>query len=119
MIVYNSTPETFDQTQMSISEYNKKFHNLKRLQLADITLNRSENIEIILIRKFSDKQKAMDYYADVIKKPRTFITTKDVSYDVYPVTQRNYRKILEEKGINKYRTWFEKNYINPEEGDKK
>jgi TolA-binding protein len=118
IVVFNSTPELFDETQLSISEYNKKYHKLKRLQLADITLNRSENIEIILVRKFSDKLKAMEYYNDVIKRPRTYVTNNEVSYDVYPVTQRNYRKILEEKGINKYRGWFEKNYLNPEEEKK-
>jgi TolA-binding protein len=119
IVVYDSDPDLFDQAQISVSEYNKKYHKLKRLQLADITLNRSENIEIILVRKFSNKEKAMEYYNDVVKRPREYISINEVSYDVYPVTQRNYRKILEEKGVNKYRVWFENSYLTSKNVDKK
>jgi formylglycine-generating enzyme required for sulfatase activity len=61
----------------------------------------------------------MDYYNDVVKRPREYVSSSELSYDVYPVTQRNYRKILEEKGVSKYRIWFENNYLTSKSSDKK
>ncbi len=111
VVVFNAEEEAFERTKISVSEYNKKNHRLKRLQLADIGLNKTENSKIILVRKFKGKEEAMKYYNDVVKNRDDFVT-QDVTYEIYPVTQRNYRKIIDQKGINKYRIWFEARYLN-------
>ena len=111
VVVYNADEDVFNETKISISNYNKDKHRLKKLQLADIGLNKSENSKIILIRKFKGKDKAMEYYNDITKDNSRFVNVKGVNYEVYPVTQRNYRKIIDQKSANKYRIWFERKYL--------
>jgi outer membrane protein assembly factor BamD (BamD/ComL family) len=111
VIVFDPDEEQFNDTKISISNYNKDKHRLKKLQLADIGLNKTENSKIILIRKFKGKDKAMEYYNDIIKNAKDFVNLAGVNYEVYPVTQRNYRKIIDQKSAHKYRIWFESKYL--------
>lgn len=111
IVVFNPDEDQFNETKISISNYNKDKHRLKKLQLADIGLNKSENTKIILIRKFRGKDKVMEYYKDIIKNASQFVDVDGVNYEVYPVTQRNYRKIIDQKSASKYRIWFENKYL--------
>ncbi|HMQ06997.1 MAG TPA: hypothetical protein PKC30_06820 [Saprospiraceae bacterium] len=111
IVLYDIDDEAFNNVRVSIANYNKDMHKEKRLQISDIGLNKNENSKIILVRKFNNKSEAMLYYYDITKNAPKFIDVKGVNYETYPVTQRNYRKIIDQKGANKYRVWFENHYL--------
>ncbi len=111
IVLYDSDDEIFNNVRISISNYNKDKHKEKRLQISDIGLNKTDNSKIILVRKFNNKTEAMEYYYDITKNAGKFIDVNGVNYETYPVTQRNYRKIIDQKGANKYRVWFENHYL--------
>lgn len=110
VIVYESDNEKFTDAKISVSNFNKKYYKTKKLQISDIFLNRDEGAQIILVRKFKNMKESMDYFDTVEKNKTEYIKGTEIAYDVYPITQRNYRKIISERSASKYRVFFEKNY---------
>ena len=110
VVVYESDASKFTNAKIAVSNFNKKFYKTKKLQISDIFLNRDEGAQIILVRKFKNMKESMDYFETVEKNKGEYIKGEEIAYDVYPITQRNYRKIISERSVSKYRVFFENNY---------
>ena len=110
IVVYESDNEKFTDAKIAVSNFNKRYYRSKKLQISDIFLNRDEGSQIILIRKFKNMKESMDYYDTVEKNKVDYIKGTEVAFDVYPITQRNYRKIISERSASKYRVFFQKKY---------
>ena len=93
------------------SNYNKKYQKLKKLQLSETPLDRKKKTEVVLVRKFENKSKAMDYYNEIIKSQDEFVNSETGGFSIYAVSQRNYRKMIIEKSDARYRVFFEKYYL--------
>ena len=111
VITYGLSEAENVNVKVSVSEYNKRNFKLERLQLGDASLNREDNSQIILIRKFENAQKAMEYYKKVMANQDEFISVKNINYDILPISQTNYRKMLSEGSAVGYRLFFEQNYL--------
>lgn len=96
--------------KVAISEYNKNNFKAERLQLGDATLNVQENVQIILIKKFENLAKSMDYYKKVAANIPEFSGRNDIQIDILPISVTNYRKMLSENSTLKYRAFFEAYY---------
>lgn len=114
VVLYNVTPAKVQEAKISISKYNKQYHKLKKLQLGESPLDREKKSEIVLVRRFENKEKAMEYYEEVNKSRDEFVTGDFDRFNIYPITQRNYRKMIIERADTRYKLWFEKNYLNKE-----
>ncbi|MFT4534737.1 MAG: tetratricopeptide (TPR) repeat protein [Saprospiraceae bacterium] len=112
VVLYGVTPAKVVETKIQVSNYNKQYHKLKKLQLGESPLDPKKDTEIVLIRRFENKEKAMEYYNEVMKSKEEFISGEIAGYTIYPITQRNYRKMIIERTDARYRVWFEKNYLN-------
>lgn len=110
VVLYDVSGSEVDETKISVSDFNRQFFKADRLQQSDISLNRELNTHLILIRKYTNEAKAMDYWETVQKNEAKFITN-EVNFEVYPVTQGNYREIIKQKSINAYRAYFETEYL--------
>jgi hypothetical protein len=53
----------------------------------------------------------MNYYQGVQKNKNLFIKDGGIGYDIFPVTQKNYREVIKQKTILNYRAFFEQNYL--------
>lgn len=106
-VTYNVNDDLLTNFKIAISEYNKKNFKQERLQLGDATLNIEENVQIILIRKFDNEAKAMDYYKKVKSELAEFSGNADFIFDVLPISQSNYRKMMGERSAVGYRSYFE------------
>ena len=111
IVLYNTTPDKMVNSKISISNYNKKYHKLKKLQLNDTPLDRKKKTEIVLVRKFENKSKAMTYYDEVIKATDEFINGETGAFSIYAISQRNYRKMIIDKSDARYRVFFDKYYL--------
>lgn len=112
VVMYDILPDKMVNSKISISNYNKKFHKLKKLQLSESSLDRKKKTEIILVRKFENKEKAMTYYNEVNTSKNEFINNAEPgSYTIYAVSQRNYRKMIIDKSDARYRVFFDKYYL--------
>ena len=112
VVTYGLDQKTFDNTKVEILNYNKKFHRFDNLKISNIYLNQQTKARIILIRSFDDKDKSLKYYEGVQKNKELFVTDSNIGYDIFPVTQKNYREVIKQKGINNYRVFFEQKYLN-------
>ena len=114
VVLYDIAGDDLERAKIAVSEYNKKNFADDRLQLSDSNLNREEKKEIILVRKFKNKEEAMAYYDVIIKAGSDFISTELAGYSIYAITQRNYRKLVIERDDNRYRVFFDKYYLGRE-----
>lgn len=110
VLCYDINEKQMNDAKIDISNYNKKFFKLDKLKITDIYLNRDEKTQIILIRKFRNKEKADLFYNSVSKKRDEYIKS-DIEYKHFVVTQKNYRELLKQKSVDNYLAWFEENYL--------
>ncbi len=100
-----------NQARVEISDYNKKYHKLDRLNVATIVLNGDTTIPLFVIRRFAKRDAAMKYYDGVQANINEFIDDP-TSFEVFATSQRNYRKIIQLKSIDLYRDFFVKEYLS-------
>ncbi len=112
IVVYDITNNEMNDLKVAISNYNKTYHKQDKLKVASIFLNRDDQSQIVLIRRFKDKPKAMQYYVTALSRSEELMKGLDIDYTMYAVTQRNYREIIKQKSEKAYRAFFEKNYLN-------
>lgn len=112
VITYDIEETQHVNFKVAISEYNKKNFKNERLQYGDATLNIQDNAQIILIRKFDNEAKATEYYKKVLRDREEFTGGVEYTYDILPISQANYRKMVSERSAVSYRTYFE-NIILP------
>ncbi len=94
-----------------VGKYHRKYFKNESMRVSNIYLGQSQEdrIPIIVIRRFKGKDKAMTYYDGVKKNEKDFLGI-NFKYDIYPITQNNYRQILKERSLAGYPEFFEANY---------
>jgi len=106
---------TVNQLRALVSDYNLEYHRLDKLRVGNVFLSRDDTTPILIIRKFTNKDKSLEYYNEVIANTAEFLP--DFEYEMMVVNQRNYREILRSKSLEEYRAFFEEHY-KPEEKEK-
>jgi len=110
VIVHNVNDENLKLIKTSISNYNKKFHNLDRLRMSNIYFDTKGKDQVILLRKFDSADSAMKYYNEVSDASANYIDRK-FDFELYAVSQKNYREVIKERSINNYKAFFTKTYL--------
>ena len=99
----------------SISDYNKKFYKLEKLRITPLFLgNDPQNRKpMIVIRRFKNKGSAMQYYEGIQSNMTEFIKDDEgIPFNIFAVSQNNYREILRSKSIDGYKDFFDVNYLD-------
>lgn len=112
IIAFSKQDIDLNQNKIIVSDYNEKYHKLDRLRISNIYLgaDAADRLPILVLRRYKDKAEAMKYYTGIQKNSGDFIPA-NVGYEVFPVTQNNYREILKEKSVENYRAFFQANYL--------
>jgi tetratricopeptide (TPR) repeat protein len=97
-----------EDAKIAVSDFNTKFHRTEDLKLTSIFINTDPEIPSIIIRRFKDKATALGYTDGIAKNAAEFI--KGAKYDVYAISQDNYRELLRQKTLDAYKVFYEKNY---------
>ena len=114
VILYDYADAVLQDAKIAVSDYNKRVHSKDRLQLGEMLLNKTENTQVILVRSFSNKEKAMSYYEGIMNNKAAYISEDIVAYDVLPISQQNFRKMLQQRTHSNYRVYFNNNYLEEE-----
>jgi tetratricopeptide (TPR) repeat protein len=115
-VMYNSGDIDMTNAKLSVSDFNKKYFKLKGLVPSTIYLDLNRGIPLIIVRNFDNKKDAMRYYQTAKQYAEEFLPEK-ARYDLFAVTQRNYRVILKQRTIESYRPFFEQYYLRSEESN--
>ena len=101
-----------DDVKSAVSDYNREFHKTEQLRISNIFLGTNTDAPIVVIRKFDNKSQAMRFFNEV-KDKKGFLgeTDKKVyNKEYFAITQENYRRVLKNKTLDGYRSFFETNY---------
>lgn len=99
-----------NDAKSALANYNRKFYNLDKLRVSNIYLGSDTSRPIMVVRKFKNKERAMEYYDGAQKAGNEFLPD-GLTFDMYPVTQNNYRLILKEKSMAGYDAFFRETYL--------
>ncbi len=97
------------EAKIKVSNYNREYHKTEKLRISNIYLGADTDTPILVIRRFKNKEKALAYYTGVLKDKKKYLGDNS-DYEVFAVTQHNYREILKAKSLDGYRDFFSKNY---------
>ena len=109
IVVLEGADIRVDDAKGQIADFNRQFFKLDQLKVSNIFLGSDTNVPIILVRKFDTKSISMSYLKAVQQNKSSFLNSS-FKYQIYPVTQNNYRQILKEKSLDSYKIFFEENY---------
>ena len=113
VIVFPNQDVDLNASKVKVSDYNQKYHKLDRLRISNIYLGRDANsrLPILVLRRFKDREEAMKYYTGIQLNQQDFLD-ESTGYEIFPITQNNYRQILKDKSVDNYRIFFQANYID-------
>ena len=110
MVVYDSKKIKQTDAAAFASDYNKKYHRLKRLRVSNFLI--TIEIPTVLIRRFKNKEEALAYVLEIQKANEDFLGVKDPSFKAIAVNQENYKLILRDRGKwDAYIAFFDKVYL--------
>lgn len=111
VIVYvtNQDDISVQDTKVAIAKFNNQYFQLENLKMANLVFDPAMNHSLVLVRSFTTKEKAMKYYETVMRNPKDFLPP-NINYQVYPITQKNYREVIKARTLDTYKEFFEENY---------
>ncbi len=108
VLITGGTEISLNDAKAAISNYNTEFNKLAKLRISPVSLG---DQPMVVIRRFKSQEKAMTYYEGITKNAESFLP-EGVEYEIYPITQNNYRTVLKSKSLAGYKEFFEENYFN-------
>lgn len=110
LVVFDSDDIDLNANKIAVSDYNKQYHSLDRIRISNIYLGDKNNVPVLVLRRFKDKAKVMDYYNGLVKNGDDFIDPSANSFTVLPISQSNYREVLRNRSVEGYEAFFKGNY---------
>ena len=109
IVVLKGSKIELSDAKVKVSNYNRESHKPEKLRISNIYLGADTDTPILVIRRFKNKDKAINYHSGVMSNKKKFLGSNN-DYEVFAVTQHNYREILKAKSLDGYREFFEENY---------
>jgi tetratricopeptide (TPR) repeat protein len=108
-----ASPTQLPMAKARVSDFHMAFYKTERLRISNIFLGDQENkLPILVIRRFENKDAAMDYYDTVQRNTSEFLDPNEFSYTVVAVSQDNYRQLLKNRSTEGYWPFFETYYLD-------
>jgi len=67
--------------------------------------------QVIIIEEFADKPSALDYTLALKEDENIFGSLTPGTYEIFSISAGNYIKLLKEKDIEKYLSFYDQNYF--------
>jgi tetratricopeptide (TPR) repeat protein len=95
-----------EDVKSRIADFNRDNYKSSNLKISNVFIGTNSEIPTMVIRKFDDRAKAMKYYFHV-DGVRDVYLPEGVQYDVFAITQNNYKELLRDKSAEKYAAFFD------------
>ncbi len=105
--VFKPDMGSVNDAKAKVSNFNSVNFSLAELKITNIFINTDD--QIIMVKKFENKDKAMNYY-NAFKGTDMLKGLSDKS-DYFIITNRNYSAFYVEKNIEAYLKFFRENYL--------
>jgi tetratricopeptide (TPR) repeat protein len=110
IVVLQSKEISLNDAKIIVSKYNSKYHKLDNLKISNIVLGEKNNLPVVVLRRFESKTQAMKYFEGTRKNKRDFIQDPTL-YEMFAISQTNYRQLITTRAIEPYREFFLKTYL--------
>jgi tetratricopeptide (TPR) repeat protein len=98
-----------EDAKVIVSDFNSKYFRTENLNISNIYFDPEAGNPVLVIRKFRDKEASLKYTEGVSRNKGDYLQGV---YEVFSVSQDNYRELIRQKGVEAYRTFYERNYRN-------
>jgi len=92
-----------------LSDYNSQYYSLRQLKIASQQLGKDR--QMIVIEDFPDKSSGLDYAVALKEDETIFGSLTPGSFELFVISANNYPRLLQEKDIEKYLSFYELNYF--------
>ncbi len=110
-VLYDCDLAKMKSAKVAIAGYNNKFHKLAKLRMSNIFLNPEDKSQVVLIRSFDNRAKALEYMTIANRNIKDHLKPEEFSYDMFAVTQNNYREVMKQKTTKNYEAFYDIHYI--------
>ncbi len=107
VIVILSKNVDIEDAKIVVSDFNSKYFRTENLNISSIILSTESELGVLVVRKFKDKATSLNFTEGVEKNKKDFLKGE---YEVFAVSQDNYREVLRQKVLDHYRKFYSKNY---------
>lgn len=107
--VLNQDEISIQDTKVALAKFHNQYFQLDNLKMANLVFDPVKNHSLVLVRSFTTKEKAMKYFETAKRNPKDFLPSNAV-YELYPITQKNYREVIKARSLDSYKAFFEANY---------
>ena len=109
VVVIKDKKARVEEVKEKVGEFTREYYRTDNLKISNVFFGEESEIPLIVIRKFENKSKSLDFFADIRRHEDDFVP-KATTYEAFPITQNNYKELLKSKDVNTYRTFFGKYY---------
>ncbi len=111
MIITVASDDALTDAKIAVSNFNRKYYQAENLRISNIYLTPEgqERIPVIVIRRYENAEKAMEYYKATLLNRNDFIKDK---FEIYPITQTNYQQVIRNRSLGSYKDFFTASYKN-------
>lgn len=106
IVILNKNADLED-SKIVVSDYDSKYHRTDALNVSSMFFSTESETPVLVVRKFKDKAVALKYTEGVAKNGQDYL--KGV-YEVFAISQDNYREVIRQKGVDAYRKFYDQNY---------
>ena len=110
LIVFDRPDANLNDAKVSVSEYNKKYAKLERIRITNVYLGNETKMPVLILRRFKNGKAAMDYLNNARDREQEFLDAGKFGYDLFSISQSNYRELLKQRSADGYREWYPENY---------
>lgn len=111
VLMANSTKVNANATKIRISDYNKKEHAIKGLNVSSLMFN--DSTQMITVTRFDNADKALRYYRAITASKYVFPDGLGANFTPFVVSTENYPILYQDKAVDKYLQYFNKVYLKP------
>ncbi len=91
-----------------ISDHNSRYFALDKLKISTLPIN--ENMLLISVSEFKNKDKSLDYFKTIRRNTVLYGMIKRIGGNYFVISEGNYRRLYQSKDLVGYRQFFEKYY---------
>ena len=107
IVVFNSKKIRVEPLKVRISDFNKKEHRFKEIEMKNLLLD--NETMVLSLGSFDNEQEAKDYIASMFLTDYLFGGMDKTQYSVLPMSVGNFSIFLQEKKVEDYKTFLQEN----------
>lgn len=110
ILVFTAQNVDLNEVKIAVSEFNQQYYRSSRLRITNVYLGQENDVPVLVMRRFQNGEAAMEYIATTRQNSEEWLDADLLGFNMYAVSQSNYREILGARSIAGYPQFFNREY---------